>query len=113
MGCHSKSIEITMTISYNYTVSRYTHLTEVRFLSCMYAHVLLEMFRINERRCAYFAFVRPLAGVRRFYVIIQQSSPLKSFPAIVALVPFVVVMRRALMGLQIRPLATELQKCSK
>lgn len=75
----------------------------------MNAHVFLEVFRINESRRASLALVRSLAGMSGFYVIIKQSSSLEPFAAIVALVPLVVVVGRAFVGLKIRSLT---ERCS-
>lgn len=82
-------------------ISRYADLAQVRLLPRMYAHMLLKMFGIDKRCGTYFAFIWSFACMRCFYMIIQQSSPLKSFPTIVTFISFVIIMRCSFVRLKI------------
>lgn len=74
-----------------------TNFTLIRFLSCMYSSVFFEMFRINKSGTANLTFERPLSSVRRFDVVVEETSPLETFTALYTLIPLVVVVSRSLM----------------
>lgn len=81
-----------------------TNFTQKRLLPRVNPTMFFEMFRVHERRIAHSTLKRSLSRVRRLHVIIQQASPLEPFTARLTLVPFIIVVRRPFMRLQVRPL---------
>ena len=81
------------------------HLAQERFLASVNPPMLLEVLGIDERGIAHGALERALPGVRRLHVVVQEAPSLEALAAGLALVALVVVVRRALVRLQVAALA--------